>query len=277
LPFEIHRRGRLTAALHTWTDTGALPELDAETRDDAGFRVDAPEAPTRKWGLFRALKRGPLRHGGCHCGSTVQNDERNEYLARLLELEREVHRVQRQLALERPKAALPQGRFEAVRVLIGTDEYAVPCGCIREIVRYARLTRIPGAPEIVAGALNLRGTVVPVVDVPQRLGLGATRVDLKTPIVIVEVHDFAVGFLFERVADVVTITSEQLTPSSGGLSDSPFVAGVTALSGRLLQLLRLDDIVSDAELVALDAKLSGSAPPSNGGAGTLDERWEEAR
>jgi purine-binding chemotaxis protein CheW len=188
----------------------------------------------------------------------VRNDERQGYWARLTELERELRRVQRELALERPKLDLPTGRFEAVRVLIGQDEYAVQCDIVREIVRYARLTRIPGASEVMAGALNLRGAVVPVVDVPRRLGLGATRLDLKTPIVVISVHGAHVGLLVDRVADVVTLDGALIEKVTGGLGDSPFVSATASVSGRLVQLLHLDEVVSRAELDALEKKLSAS-------------------
>src|SRR5262245_14863928 len=145
----------------------------------------------------------------------VRDDERQGYLTRLSELERELRRVQRELALERPSIELPAGRFEAVRVLIGRDEYGVPCDVVREIVRYARLARVPGASHNISGALNLRGAVVPVIDVPRRLGLGATRIDLKTPIVVVDVHGSYVGLLVDRVADVVSLDGSALERATG--------------------------------------------------------------
>jgi purine-binding chemotaxis protein CheW len=198
----------------------------------------------------------------------VQETERQQYWTRLAELERELRRVQQELALVRPSVELPEGRFEAVRVLIGRDEYGVPCEAVREIVRYARLTRIPGASDLIAGALNFRGTIVPVVDVPRRLGVGQTRLDLKTPIVIVDVHGTCVGLLVDRVADVVTLDGSRLERSSGGLADSPFVAATASISGRLVQLLDLGELVSRAELAELENELSGSASKD------VDAGWE---
>jgi purine-binding chemotaxis protein CheW len=133
-------------------------------------------------------------------------------------------------------------------VLIGPDEYAIECAVVREIIRYARLSRIPGTSEIIAGALNFRGTVVPVVEVPRRLGVGSARLDLKTQIVVVDVLGTYVGLLVDRVADVVTLDGASLEPSSCGLAESPFVAATASVSGRLVRLLDLDEVVSRAEL-----------------------------
>ena len=198
----------------------------------------------------------------------MRENERQQYWTRLAELERELRRVQHELALERPRAELPEGRFEAVRVLIARDEYAVPCRVVREIVRFARLTRIPGASDIIAGALNFRGTIVPVVDVPLRLAVGQTRPDLKTPIVIADVHGSYVGLLVDRVADVVTMDGARLERAPGALSDSPFVAATASVSGRLVQLLDLGALVSPAELTAFENELSGAA------ANDVDSGWE---
>lgn len=198
----------------------------------------------------------------------MQNDERQRYWTRLAELERELRRVQCELALERPRVELPAGRFEAVRVLVGRDEYGIPCAVVREIVRYARLALIPGASENIVGALNYRGTVVPVVDVPRRLGAGATRIDLKTPILVIDVHGSYVGLLVDRVADVVTLDGSLLERAPGGLADSPFVTAAASVHGRLLQLLDLSELVSRAELTALENELS--SPPVN----DVDDGWE---
>lgn len=176
--------------------------------------------------------------------------------------------MQHELALERPRVELPAGRFEAVRVLVGRDEYGVPCIVVREIVRYARLALIPGASDVIAGALNYRGTVVPVIDVPRRLGIGPTRLDLKTPILVVDVHGSYVGLLVDRVADVVTLDGALLEHAPGGLADSHFVAAAASVAGRLLQLFDLDELVSRAELTALEKELSD--PVAN----DVDSGWE---
>jgi purine-binding chemotaxis protein CheW len=198
----------------------------------------------------------------------VQDEERQQYWTRLADLERELRRVQQELALERPRVQLPEGRFEAVRLLIGRDEYGVPCGFVREIVRYARLTRIPGALDVIAGALNFRGTIVPVVDVPRRLGVGQTRIDLKTPIVVVDIHGSYIGLLVDRVGDVVVLDGALLERAQGGLASSPFVAATASVLGRFLQLLDLGEIISRAELAALENEVSGAA------ANDIDDGWE---
>ena len=114
-------------------------------------------------------------------------------------------------------------------------EYALPLGCIVEVVRMAALAPVPDAPRFVLGLLDLRGRVVPVMDLRLRLGLSAAQPGLSTPICVVE----AGGRGFGMVADAVTGVRPALAPVERlevAPNDSP-VAGVTHVDGRLVFLL----------------------------------------
>jgi purine-binding chemotaxis protein CheW len=122
-------------------------------------------------------------------------------------------------------------------ILLRVDdrEYALPLGCVVEVVRMAALARVPDAPGSVLGLLDLRGRVVPVIDLRRRLGQPAVEPGLSTPICVVEVG----GRSFGLVADAVTDVRPLLGPVEAlevGSPDRP-VAGITHVDGRLVTLL----------------------------------------
>jgi purine-binding chemotaxis protein CheW len=118
---------------------------------------------------------------------------------------------------------------------VAEREYALPLGCVVEVVRMAALTAAPGAPGHVLGLLDLRGRVVPVMDLRVRLGLSPGEPGLSTPICVMEAGGRALGLVADAVTDVRPLLGPverlEVTPA-----DSP-VAGVTHVGGRLVSVL----------------------------------------
>jgi purine-binding chemotaxis protein CheW len=184
----------------------------------------------------------------------MRSDRATDLLNRLAELEQNLAGVRRELGEERVRADLPRVPFQAVCFLVGGDFYALCSDSVREVVRYAALTRIPGTARAIEGALNLRGEIILVLNVARRLGFGGVELDLKTPIIVVELHGRSVGLLVDRVVDVCTLTPSDLKRPSG--SDAKYVAALGNVDGRLLQLIDLGTILSAADLEELEARLS---------------------
>jgi purine-binding chemotaxis protein CheW len=190
----------------------------------------------------------------------MDSSERSELLNRLARLDRELAIVRRELG-ERNSVAIPQGTFQAVRVQVAGEHFAVPSEHVRQIIRYARATRIPAAPRAVHGVLNLRGDVVVVLDVSERLNLGRTALDLRTPVVVARIQGWHVGLVVERVLDVVTLDGASLTQPSGAIASSLSVAAVGSVSGQLVQLFDLERLLSPAELEGLEHAIADSLLP----------------
>ncbi len=184
--------------------------------------------------------------------SELETDDLGRLLDHLARLERELVTVRRELHQQRKTTSLPQGAFEALRVSIGGEHYALPSLPIRQIIRFARLIRIPHAERAVLGALNLRGEVVVVLDAALRLDLGQSAVDQKTPVVIAVVHGRLIGLVVERVLDVVTLDRSQLQEPSSAIGSARCVAAVGPVFGQLVQVLDLDQLTSARELDALE-------------------------
>lgn len=190
----------------------------------------------------------------------MDSNERLELLSRLARLNSELLEVRRGLG-ELNSVAIPQGTFQALRVQVAGEHFAVPSEQVRQIIRYARATLVPAAPRAVHGVLNLHGDVVVVLDVSERLNLGRVELDLRTPVVVVTIQGWHVGLVVDRVLDVVTLDSAGLTAPSGAIASSLSVAALGSVSGQLLQLFDLERLLSRVELEGIENAIADSLLP----------------
>lgn len=151
--------------------------------------------------------------------------------------------------------------------MLGDEMFAVPIAAIREVIEFNGLTRVPLAPTAVPGVLNLRGAVVPLVDLSARLGRGATAIGRRTCVVIVEVGSAdatqPIGVLVDAVREALDVEASQLErrPQFGSGLRSDFVAGILNLGTRFVVILETDQVLSLQELEQLvsAAALEGEA------------------
>ena len=146
---------------------------------------------------------------------------------------------------------------------IRSEEYAVGILRVKEIIEYETVTRVPAVPVHVRGVINLRGAVLPVIDLAAKFGHGESAPTRTTCIVVVETKVdgelLVVGLLADAVSEVVDLTSEQIEPppAFGTSVRVDFLVGMGKLEGRLVLVLDLDRILSPVELQsALDAVIT---------------------
>lgn len=155
--------------------------------------------------------------------------------------------------------------LQLVTFEVGTEEYAIPILSVQEINRMMQITRVPQSPAFVEGVINLRGKIIPVVDLRKRFGIETDEATGDERIVVVEVAGAAgtrvLGFTVDRVNEVLRVPSEIVdpTPAMATGADSDYVQGVGKLDDRLLILLNLDRLFNDTELAGLDAAADRSA------------------
>ena len=145
--------------------------------------------------------------------------------------------------------------LQLVTFEVGNEEFAIDILTVREINRLMELTRVPQSPPDVEGVINLRGRIIPVIDLRRRFGLGEAKRDDKTCIVVVEVNKRVLGFLVDCVHEVLRISSDivdQAPPMACGLR-SDYVAGVAKLSDRLIILLDIEKLLGNDSTQALAA------------------------
>jgi purine-binding chemotaxis protein CheW len=145
--------------------------------------------------------------------------------------------------------------LQLVTFHVDEEEFGVGILEVREINRMMEITRVPHAPGFVEGVINLRGQVIPVVDLRKRFGLGEVERDKNTRIVVVELGETVVGFLVDSVSEVLRVPTsivEPPPPIVGGI-DSEYIEGVVKLEDRLLILLDLRRLLNRGETEELEA------------------------
>ena len=157
--------------------------------------------------------------------------------------------------------------LQLVTFVVGTEEFAIPILSVQEINRMMQITRVPQSPPFIEGVINLRGKIIPVMDLRKRFGQSASENTDDARIIVVEVAERVIGFTVDRVNEVLRISGEIVDspPSMVTGVDSDYVEGVDKLDDRLLILLNLGRLFSQNDLRQLDAaatKASGGAAAS---------------
>jgi purine-binding chemotaxis protein CheW len=136
---------------------------------------------------------------------------------------------------------------ELVAFRIGEQEYCIDIMSVREIRGWTAATMLPHAPSYVQGVINLRGTVLPIVDLSARLGLGPCEPTARHVTVVITVNSQVVGLVVDAVSDILTQAMEDIrpTPDTGSESTRDFVKGVFAVEDRMISLIELESIVPD--------------------------------
>jgi purine-binding chemotaxis protein CheW len=147
---------------------------------------------------------------------------------------------------------------------IGDETFAVPIEMVHEIVRVPEITSVPEAPDCVEGVINLRGRIIPVVDLRKRFGEPQITRDKKNRILVVEVEGKLVGLMVDTASEVLKIPPSEIEPPPNVFSeqDLNYVTGVGKLGGRLIILLDLTRVLQKGELKRLSQMQLAGAPRS---------------
>ncbi len=131
---------------------------------------------------------------------------------------------------------------QLVSFQLGPEEYAIDILGVQEIIRLVEITHVPNAPHYVDGVVNLRGKIIPIINLRNRFGLSSTEPTKDTRIIVVEVARLILGFMVDSVEEVLRLPEDLIEPplSTGRGSADEFHRGVGRVDGRLLILLDLD-------------------------------------
>jgi len=149
-------------------------------------------------------------------------------------------------------AATNSGPVQFISFAIGDDQYGVDIMAVREIKGWSDITHLPNQPEYVRGVLNLRGVIVPIVDLRCRFGQGITEAKPTHIVIIVQIGNRLVGLLADRVLDIVSfdMAKVQPVPRIAAASRINFLAGLVTVDDTMLALIDLRYLLSftdDAE------------------------------
>ncbi|AFH50261.1 Chemotaxis signal transduction protein [Ignavibacterium album JCM 16511] len=139
--------------------------------------------------------------------------------------------------------------LQLVSFIIGNEEYAVNIFYVKEINRLSHITKVPNAPEFIEGVINLRGRIIPVIDLRIKIGLPKKGFDKDSRIIVIEDEDLLVGFLVDAVKEVIRIPKNIIEepPEIVTSSKTDFISSVGKLEDRLLILIDLKKILSKNE------------------------------
>jgi len=153
---------------------------------------------------------------------------------------------------------------QIVGLRVGRETFGLPISIVREIVRVPEITSVPNAPDYIEGVINLRGRIIPVVDLRKRFGEKVPEPSKKNRIVVAEVEGRMVGLLVNSASEVLRIAPSQIEPPNNVFREGEldYITGVGKLNGRLVILLELSRILQQGELGQLQEAAETAAVPA---------------
>ena len=135
---------------------------------------------------------------------------------------------------------------EMITFLVGAQEFCIDVMSVREIRVWTPATPIAHAPSYVAGVINLRGTVLPIIDFAARLGFPPAEPTTRHAILVAQIGEQTVGLLVEGVSEILTITEDLIQPTPEVASEiaREFVSGIVATQNRMISLVALDGLTA---------------------------------
>jgi len=133
---------------------------------------------------------------------------------------------------------------------LGEEEYGIDILKVQEIRGYEQPTRIANAPSFIKGVVNLRGVIVPIVDMRLKFGLGSAEYNDFTVVIILNLGARVVGMVVDSVSDVMELSPEQIrdTPEIDSVVDSSYITGLGTLNERMLILIAIEKLMGTAEM-----------------------------
>jgi len=162
------------------------------------------------------------------------------------------------------KTAAREATREVLVFVLGSEEYGVDILKVQEIRGYDKVTPIPAAPGYLKGVMNLRGVIVPVIDMRIRFGLAEVRYDSVTVVVILRFAARVIGIVVDGVSDVIRLKEAEVkaAPQLGTLVDGSFIAGLAVQDERMVLLLDIERLLSSGEMNLLDQVAAPGTPGS---------------
>jgi purine-binding chemotaxis protein CheW len=171
-----------------------------------------------------------------------------------------VHNISFFSAPAREEKKVAEATEHLVTFFLSDEEYAVDVRLVQEIIRVSEITQVPRAPEFIKGVINLRGRIIPVIDLKRKLGLGEVEVGKQTRVVVVRLRERLIGLLVDGASQVLKVPVSTIEPAPEEVVeiDANYIRGVAKLAERLIILVDLPKILG-AELREVQALSAGSS------------------
>jgi len=138
---------------------------------------------------------------------------------------------------------------------LGDEEYGVDISQVREIIAMMKITPVPKTPKYVAGVINLRGAIIPVIDTRLRFEMPPLEYTEQTAIIIIEINKVSIGFVVDKVEEVLTIDESNISeaPKFGTNVNTDFIKNIARIGEMVIMILDLEKLFEAEELSLLDA------------------------
>jgi purine-binding chemotaxis protein CheW len=150
-----------------------------------------------------------------------------------------------------------QGGNEFLTFTLGSEEYGIDILKVQEIRGYEAVTKIANTPDFIKGVVNLRGTIVPIVDLRIKFNLGSVEYNQFTVVIILNVKGRVVGIVVDSVSDVIALTADQIRqpPEFAGELDSDYITGLGTLAERMLILVDIEKLMTSRDMALVDQQI----------------------
>jgi purine-binding chemotaxis protein CheW len=149
-----------------------------------------------------------------------------------------------------PSGASTTKALEFLAFTLGQEEYGIDIQKVQELRGYDTVTRIANAPEYIKGVVNLRGIIVPIIDMRIKFNLGTPTYDQFTVVIILTIGSRVMGMVVDSVSDVITLSPEQVKPAPemGSVLDTDYLIGLGTIDERMLILVDIERLMSSDEM-----------------------------
>lgn len=157
------------------------------------------------------------------------------------------------MAMETHSAAVVEEEGQLVVFELAGESYGVDIAAVNTIIRMQPITHVPRSPHYIEGVINLRGSIIPVLDLRKRFGLSEGELTKTSRIMVVEADGTTIGMIVDAVTETLKLSNDAIEPPSPitTTADSEYVQGVGKTDNRLIVLLRIDKILSKEEIGAI--------------------------
>lgn len=147
---------------------------------------------------------------------------------------------------------------EFLTFCLGKEEYGIEILKVQEIRGYEAITQIANAPDFIKGVVNLRGIIVPIIDMRIKFCLGSVEYDQFTVVIILNVAGRVMGIVVDGVSDVISLESEQIrpTPGLGSVIDTEYIMGLGTIDERMLIMIDIEKLMSSHDMGLIEPSIN---------------------
>jgi purine-binding chemotaxis protein CheW len=158
---------------------------------------------------------------------------------------------QQQQSLTQPEENITEEVVQLVGFIVGEEEFAVPILSIQEIIKPIEWTSVPFTPDYVLGVFNLRGNVLPLIDLRIKFGVPANDIDENTRFIVMKIKDEDVAFIIDRLTSALRIKKKNILPPPDTYSnEDDIIEGVGRMDdGRIITILKVDNLIKREDIV----------------------------